>query len=68
MPSTGSGSAGGWHERRSGVSPDRGRFVYLVRKSGGMPRDVQTDSWIAMSRAPWFTALVWWPIGGMYRT
>jgi hypothetical protein len=53
------------YERRSDLSPDGSLFVAFVR---GSSRDGNADSWIAVSRPPWFTALAFWPIGGTYCT
>ena len=50
------------YERRCDISPDGRLFAYFARKSvTGRP-----DSWIAVSRTPWFTALALWFIGGTY--
>lgn len=52
-------------ERRSDVSPDGSLFAYFVYKATGGP-DINTDSWIAISRPPYFTALALWAIGTTY--
>ena len=53
------------YERRCDVSPDGRLFVYFARKSTG-GADIDVDSWIAISRPPWFTALALWGIGTTY--
>lgn len=53
------------YERRSDLSPDGSLFVAFVR---GSIRDGNADSWIAVSRPPWFSALAFWPIGSTYCT
>jgi hypothetical protein len=53
------------YERRCDLSPDGSLFVYFARKPSGGP-DVTADSWIAVSRPPWFTALTLWEIGTTY--
>jgi hypothetical protein len=56
-------------ERRSDISPDGRLFAYFVRKETAKAmREVGADSWIAVSRPPWFTALALWAIGGTYCT
>ena len=53
------------YERRCDVSPDGSLFVYFIRKDGLRSADIeQVDSWIAISRPPWFTALALWVAGG----
>ena len=55
------------YERRSDLSADGSLFAAFVRQSGG--REIaagMTDTWIALSRPPWFTALALWKIGGTY--
>jgi hypothetical protein len=53
------------YERRCDLSPDGSLFVAFVR---GSSRTGNADSWIAVSRPPWFTALAFWPVGGTYCT
>lgn len=53
------------YERRCDVSPDGALFAYFAAKSSNGP-DVDADSWMAVSRPPWFTALALWPMGGTY--
>ena len=58
------------YERRSDVSPDGSLFTAFVRQSGG-GRDAaahRADSWVAVSRPPYFTALAVWFVGGTYYT
>lgn len=53
------------YERRCDLSPDGSLFVYFARKSSqASPR----DTWLAISRPPWLTALCLWFIGGTYFT
>ena len=58
------------YERRCDLSADGARFVYFARGSSGPPGPHQPnrDSWVAISRPPWFTALALWFIGGTYYT
>jgi hypothetical protein len=53
------------YERRADVSPDGSLFVYFARRSSG-PSSDNRDSWIAISRPPWFTALALWFVGTTY--
>lgn len=59
--------AGRVYERRCDVSPDGSLFVYFARKSTGRV-DLEVDSWAAISRPPWFTALALWGVGSTYFT
>lgn len=55
------------YQRRSDLSPDGSLFVYFVRKDGARSPDLkQVDSWVAISRPPWFTTLALWAVGGTY--
>jgi hypothetical protein len=54
-------------ERRSDLSADGSLFVAFVRGSAG-PNQGNTDTWVAVSRPPWFTALALWFVGGTYYT
>src|ERR1700694_5923621 len=55
------------YEHRCDVSPDGSLFVYFARKGGGPSLGkLHVDSWVAISRSPWFTALALWPVGGTY--
>ena len=57
------------YERRSDVSADGSLFAAFVRQSSVRPGDApKADSWIAVSRPPYFTALAVWFIGGTYHT
>jgi hypothetical protein len=58
------------YERRSDVSTDGSLFIYFARKSGGgTPANAYPhDTWVAISRPPWFTALALWFVGGTYHT
>jgi len=53
------------YERRSDVSSDGSLFAAFVRQSGGHGA---SDTWVALSRPPYFTALALWFIGGTYYT
>src|SRR5688572_26792862 len=55
------------YERRSDVSADGQLFAAFVRQSGGR-NPAGADSWIALSRPPYFTALAVWFVGGTYHT
>jgi hypothetical protein len=65
---------GGWfkgrvYERRCDLSADGALFVYFARKSSGRrATGPDRDSWLALSRPPWFTALALWWVGGTYHT
>jgi hypothetical protein len=56
------------YERRSDLAPDGSLFVAFVRRSGGPLRSdpEAADSWVAISRPPYFTALALWFVGGTY--
>jgi hypothetical protein len=60
------------YERRSDVSGDGSLFVCFARRSGGPyasnDPSANRDTWVAVSRPPWFTALVLWFVGGTYCT
>jgi hypothetical protein len=53
------------YPRRCDLSPDGSLFAYFVHKATGGP-EVQVDSWAAVSRPPYFTALALWPVGTTY--
>lgn len=53
------------YERRSDLSPDGSLFVAFVRGSGP-DTGPERDSWVAVSRPPWFAALALWFVGGTY--
>jgi hypothetical protein len=53
------------YERRGDLSTDGSLFMYFARKSTNpYPR----ESWVAISRPPYFTALALWFVGGTYCT
>src|SRR5215468_3926067 len=53
------------YERRSDISADGTLFVAFVRQSGGRPdAEIKADTWVAVSRPPYFTALALWAVGG----
>lgn len=54
-------------ERRSDLSPDGSLFVAFIRKTEGRTLP-NRDTWVAVSRPPWFTALALWFVGGTYHT
>ena len=57
------------YERRCDVSADGRLFAAFIRKSGGgSPLRSGPDSWVALSRPPYFTALAVWFVGGTYHT
>lgn len=57
------------YERRSDVSADGRYFAAFVRQSGGRERHAGgADTWIALSRPPYFTAAAVWFVGGTYHT
>jgi hypothetical protein len=55
------------YERRADVSADGSLFVYFARRSSGPSQD-NRDTWVAVSRPPYFTALALWFVGGTYHT
>jgi hypothetical protein len=55
------------YERRSDLSADGSLFVAFVRGAAG-PRQGNTDSWVALSRPPYFSASALWFVGGTYYT
>jgi hypothetical protein len=52
------------YEEKCDLSPDGSLFVYFCH--GGAYRPDYTDSWTAVSRAPWLYALGLWPSGTTY--
>jgi hypothetical protein len=60
------------YERRSDVSADGSLFVCFARRAGGPVTahhpSTNRDTWIAISRPPWFTALALWCVGETYCT
>lgn len=55
------------YERRCDLSADGSLFVAFVRDSAG-PNQANTDTWVTVSRPPYFTALALWLVGGTYYT
>ena len=55
------------YERRCDLSADGSLFVAFVRKTAGRTPPSR-DTWVAVSRPPWFTALALWFVGGTYHT
>jgi hypothetical protein len=56
-------------ERRCDVSADGSLFVAFIRTNAARLRpDQRADTWIAISRPPYFTALALWWVGGTYCT
>ncbi len=53
------------YERRCDVSPDGSLFAYFAYKASAK-LDLGVDSWAAISRPPWFSALALWGIGSTY--
>jgi hypothetical protein len=55
------------YERRCDLSPDGSLFVAFVRQTTGrVLAQAGADSWLAISRPPWLTALALWWIGTTY--
>lgn len=54
------------YERRCDVSPDGRLFAYFAHRGSGRLRDLGTDSWAAISRPPWVSALAVWGVGTTY--
>jgi hypothetical protein len=52
------------YEEKCDLSPDGQLFVYMCH--GGAFRPGYTDSWTAVSRAPWLHAFALWPWGTTY--
>ena len=55
------------YERRCDLSADGSLFVAFVRGAAG-PSQGNADSWVTLSRPPWFTALALWFVRGTYYT
>lgn len=55
------------YERRCDLSPDGSLFAYFAF---GSSHDTEPgkDSWVSVSRPPWFTALALWFVGSTYYT
>ena len=58
------------YERRSDVSADGSLFAAFIRQSGptGSREPPSAETWVAVSRPPYFTALAVWFVGGTYYT
>jgi hypothetical protein len=56
------------YQRRSDLSADGSLFVYFARNSGRrrLSDGPERDTWVAISRPPYFTALALWWVGGTY--
>lgn len=55
------------YPRKCDLSPDGQLFSYFAGKYGGRARDHgYDDTWAAVSRPPYFTALALWPVGDTY--
>lgn len=54
------------YERRCDVSPDGKLFACFAHQGSGRWRELGTDSWAAISRPPWVTALAVWGVGTTY--
>jgi hypothetical protein len=55
------------YSRRADLSPDGSLFIYFARASGGpTPAHDTAESWVAISRPPWFTALALWFVGSTW--
>jgi hypothetical protein len=55
------------YERRADLSAEGSLFVYFARRASG-PDQAGRDTWVAVSRPPFFTALALWFVGGTYHT
>lgn len=61
--------AGSWfhgriYEECCSISPDGQLFSYLAAKHQGNPGEDDCNSWTAISRPPWLTAIAFWPQHG----
>jgi hypothetical protein len=55
------------YPRRADVSADGSLLIAFIRGNAARPRPTQrADTWIAISRPPYFTALALWWVGGTY--
>jgi hypothetical protein len=54
------------YELRCDASPDGALFAYFAAGNRAIPEDGGADTWIAVSRPPYFTALALWWLGGTY--
>lgn len=67
--STDAVEAGAWfhgriYEESCSISPDGALFAYLAAKHQGNRGADDCDSWTAISRPPWLTAIAFWPQTG----
>lgn len=53
------------YAHRCDISADGSLFAYFARKERARA-EIVADSWMALSRPPWFTALALWAIDGTY--
>ncbi len=65
---TGQWFRGRVYAERSDLSPDGSKLVYFAAKQGMnlAKNPTYKDTWTAISRPPYFTALALWPHGGTY--
>ena len=56
------------HERRCDLSDDGRLFLAFVSGAPRATHEGGADSWLTISRPPWFTALALWFVGGTYFT
>ena len=56
------------YERRSDISADGSLFAYFARGAPRASTEPGADSWLAVSRPPYFTALALWFVGTTYYT
>jgi hypothetical protein len=55
------------YEQRCDLSPDGQLLIYFAFKGGNSKRNPDyRNSWIALSKPPYFTALALWPVGGTW--
>jgi hypothetical protein len=54
------------YEERSDLSPDGTKFIYFVSKNGLKHDAGIGETWTAISKPPYFTALALWPNGSTY--
>jgi hypothetical protein len=56
------------YEDKCDLSPDGKLLIYFAKKSGNSFKHPDYgDSWTAISKPPYFTALALWPVWGMWR-
>jgi hypothetical protein len=54
------------YDERCDISPDGTKFIYFAAKYGKKWDADMPDTWTAISKPPYFTALALWPNGGTY--